>query len=475
MYLCTDPLYRDNPYCNAIREGRRARDGRALFVGFLLPIVAHEPPEAPPLCAADDIDCAGARQGQWRRVQEVANDHDEPCAFTAFIGYEWSASPGGRHWHRNVIFRSSTVPDQAFDYVRFPRIHQLWEALDATCRPEDGCDVLAIPHNINWADGGSFDVAAESAARLSLRSRFERLAEVHQEKGNSECLPPLRGDVSTDCGFEQLTGNFAQDHVSGDRDGSEEESWQRMRSTYYRSLLSRGLIAFDASGRAANPLMLGAIGSTDNHLGTPGNVAEAGFRGGMSMLWQEDEAGLGRSDYNPGGLVAVWAEENTRSSVFDALQRREAYATSGPRISLRFGAAGADACEAGALTLDTPMGGTLPPGRTPRFAVLAGRDHADLSAVQLIKGEVRNGAVREQVIELAASSAGQSSFCVTWEDPDFEPSAPAYWYARVLEVPTPRWSKLLCERLDKCAEYPAADRLVQERAWSSPIWYEPGP
>lgn len=473
MYLCTDPLYRGGAYCTAIRDGRRARQGRNVFIDYLLPIVAHEPPEVPSLCAAEDADCAGARAGQWRRIQETANEHDDPCAFTAFIGYEWSASPGGRHWHRNVIFRSDQVPDQAFDYLRFPRVHQLWEALDATCRPEDGCDVLAIPHNINWADGGSFDVSAEASATLTLRTRYERLAEIHQEKGASECLSERRDDGGADCAFERLIGNFAQSQVSGGPAGDADEAWQRMRSTYYRSLLTRGLVAFDASGRAGNPLMLGAVGSTDTHMGTAGDVAEAGFGGGMSMLWQDDEARLANTGYNPGGLVAVWAEENTRASVFDALQRREAYATSGPRISLRFGTAAASTCEAGTLDLGAPMGSTIHRAEAPRFAVLAGRDRADLAAVQIVKGEVRDGAAHERVFDLAVSEGGSSSFCLTWQDPDFEPAAPAYWYARVLEVPTPRWSRILCERLDKCDAYPDADRMIQERAWSSPIWYEP--
>lgn len=473
MYACTDPLYRDEAYCRAIRDGRRAREGRQVFVDYLLPIVAQTPGEVPPLCEKDGVDCEGARRGQWRRVQEIANDHNEACRFTAFIGFEWSASPGGRHWHRNVVFRSAHVPDQAFDYLRFPQVHQLWEALDATCRPEDGCDVLAIPHNINWADGGGFDIAEESPQTLSLRARYERVAEIHQEKGNSECLPADPEDASDDCAFERLIGNFAQTRVSGAREGSAEEVWQRMRSTYYRSLLTRGLVAYDASGRASNPLMLGAIGSTDTHSGTPGDTAEANFAGGMSTLWQDDSGRLAHTEWNPGGLVAVWAGENTRASVFDALKRREAYATSGTRISLRFGTSRAPACSDAPLELDTPMGGTTYQRETPRFVVLAGRDQADLARVQIIKGEVRDGAVHEQVFDVAAPEIAQPSICAIWQDPDFDDAAPAYWYARVLEVPTPRWSKLLCERAGSCAEHPEADRMIQERAWSSPIWYEP--
>ena len=478
MYLCTDPLYADHAYCRAMREARDERRGRHIFTEFLLPVVSQR--ETPAVCEDAGSDCPAGSRGQWRRVQASANAADEPCRFTALIGYEWSASPGGRHWHRNVIFRSSQVPDQAFDYVRYPTAASLWEALDASCIPADGCDVLAIPHNINWADGGGFDVAVEPPATQALRARFERLAEIHQEKGNSECLPADPHDTGDDCAFERLTANFARDHISGEDGRSAEERWRQTRSTYYRSLLTRGLIAYEASGRAANPLMLGAIGSTDNHFGTPGRVQEQGYWGSMSMLWQEDEARLNSTGYNPGGLVAVWAAQNTRSDVFDALKRREAYATSGPRISLRFGlvddaGAGADACAGGAGEFTVTMGGTIARrDAPPRLQVIAGMDRTPLHKAEIVKVSVRDGEVSEAVHTLAEIADGSPSVCRVWQDPTFDADAPTYYYARIQEMPSPRWSRQLCERLDRCDEDPAADVSVQERAWSSPIWYEPG-
>lgn len=468
MFICTDPLYADHAYCRAMRDARDERRGRHIFTEFLLPVVSER--QMPRVCDDAGSDCPAGSRGQWRRVQASANAADEPCRFTALIGYEWSASPGGRHWHRNVIFRSSEVPDRAFDYIRYPTAASLWEALDATCDPAQGCDVLAIPHNINWADGGGFDVEQEPAATLALRARFERLAEIHQEKGNSECLPADPHDGDGDCAFERLTGNFARDHLSGQDDRSAEERWRQTRSTYYRSLLTRGLIAYEASGRAANPLMLGAIGSTDSHFGTPGRVQEQDYWGSMSMLWQEHEARLANGGYNPGGLVAVWAPQNTRADVFDALKRREAYATSGPRISLRFGVLddqrpGSDPCADGGAGFAVTMGGAMTRrDAAPRLQVIAGMDRTPLAKVEIVKVSLHDGEVFESVHTLAEFADGSPSVCRVWQDPAFQSEMPAYYYARIQELPSPRWSKHLCERLDQCEAHPEADVSIQERA-----------
>ena len=185
-----------------------------------------------------------------------------------------------------------------------------------------------------------------------------------------------------------------------------------------------------------------------------------------------DEEQLARLDFNPGGLVGVWAEANTREAVFDALHRREAYATSGPRIALRFGIADGDFCTNPAASLAVTMGGRLDL-QPPQFVIQAHRDRAPLTTVQIIRGEYRDGVTREEVIDVASYPDGRDSVCVTWSDPAFEPSAPTFWYARVLEQPTPRWSKLLCERADLCAAFPDADQMLAERAWSSPIWSAP--
>ncbi|MDH3640715.1 MAG: DUF3604 domain-containing protein [Gammaproteobacteria bacterium] len=481
MYLCTDPVYRDNAYCNAIRAGRDNRNARQIFNEYLLPLVSDVPPKPAPMCHgegegdADGEDCEAASASQWRRSQFAANDANQPCEFTALIGYEWTASPGGRHWHRNVIFRSERVPDRAVDYVHYPEVTSLWRELDAHCRVEDGCDAVTIPHNINWADGGpTFDVETASDAQLQTRARYERLAEIHQEKGNSECLPEHPDDEDPDCGFERLTENAAKAHLTGPEDISPEDAWKRMRSTYYRSLLGRGLAAYQRSGNTLNPMMLGAIGSTDNHFGTPGKVSEAGYGGSISSLWLNDEERLAAPGYNPGGLVAVWAASNTRADIFDALQSRSAYATSGPRIKLRFGASAENACERETVSYETPMGQTLAePRSTPTFTVQVGRDAVPLAAVHIIKGEFWNGEIAEQTIAVAEFPEGRDAACVSWRDESFNAQAPAFWYARVLEQPSPRWTQLLCERAGLCDRFPDGNRTVAERAWSSPVWHLP--
>ncbi|MEM8768626.1 MAG: DUF3604 domain-containing protein, partial [Pseudomonadota bacterium] len=460
MWACTDPGESDDPYCQSLRENREALNSRNIFNDFLLPIVSLTPPSFPGVCAT--VDCAAARMSQWQRHQAAANAANEPCEFTALIGYEWTASPGGRHWHRNVIYRSEQVPDQAFDYVRFPEVGLLWQQLDKNCRTEDGCDVITIPHNINWADGGTFDLTTEPPDITALRRQYERLAEVHQEKGSSECLPASREETAGDCRFELVTENAAKHRMSGPVE-DENAAWEQARQSYYRTLLGAGL------AHPENPFQLGAIGSTDTHFGTPGMVAEASFFGGIALLFASPEARLSRTDFNGGGLVAVWAEENTRASIFDALKRREAYATSGPRIGLRFGTEAYCADEDTAAGI--AMGGTLPDRSSPEFHILVARDQAPLDRLEIVKGTmVEGGELKESVRTIATFNNDTTSQCITWQDPTFDPSAPAYWYLRVLETPTPRWSKRLCAELDQCEAYPDANVMIQERAWSSPIW-----
>ena len=279
---CTDPAYADIPYCSGMRRERAAGNGRGIFTDYLLPVVTQEPPVHAPFC--DELDCEGATRSQWRRIQEAANQANDPCKFTALIGYEWTASPNGRHWHRNVIFRSETVPERPFDYITYPSVARLWTALAEHCRPEDGCDAVAIPHNLNWTDGGTFDIENDPAEISALRSRYERLAEMHQEKGGSECLPATRDGDRSDCGFELVEVNGAKVRMLGPAEDPVAE-WRAMRKGYYRTLLGRGLLAWEESDRSLNPLKLGAIGSTDGHFAAAGFTEEKDFPGGVTAIW----------------------------------------------------------------------------------------------------------------------------------------------------------------------------------------------
>jgi hypothetical protein len=396
-YNCTDPEYADVPYCSGLRGTRDAGDGRGVFVNYLLPVVTTEPPVHAPFCAT--LDCDRAARNQWRRIQEAANQANAPCDFTALIGYEWTASPRGLHWHRNVIFRSAQVPERAYDYITYPSADRLWAALAEGCRPEEGCDAIAIPHNTHWSDGGTFDVENETAAVSSLRARYERLAEIHQEKGASECLPETPESDRSDCGFELVEVNTAKLRMQGPPEDPV-AAWRVMRTGYYRSLLGRGLGAFERSAEKINPLQLGAIGSTDGHFAAAGFTDEATFPGGVYAIWADPEAILENPVFNPGGLVAVWANANTRADIFDALQARRVYATSGTRIRLKFGSSGPDACAADDVDFSTPMGGTIGPDERT-FTIQAAMDQTPLAAIDIVKGYLVNGQPAEKVVRVA--------------------------------------------------------------------------
>jgi hypothetical protein len=376
-------------------------------------------------------------------------------------------------------------------------------------------------------------VTAEEARR---RQRFEPLVEVMQHKGDSECL--LQGDTTDEaCGFEKLPYNsFAgvqrvqRTAVPGlNRAG---DPLAPTRADMVREALKRGLEEEQRLG--TNPLKYGLIASTDTHLGTPGAVAESGHAGhggaGMSATTELPTAeraapfrALGLPDdleFNPGGLAAVWAEENARDALFEAMLRRETYGTSGPRIAVRFFGGWdypLELCTAPDLPAQgyargVPMGGNLPArgasARAPRFVVSALRDPGTpdapgtpLERVQIVKGWIDGqGARREQVFDVVDSGKkasvdaatcerrgqGAERLCAVWTDPDFDPAQRAFYYARVLENPTCRWSQLVCvkarvdcrkpERIGPglrgcCA--PDHRPVIQERAWTSPIWYSP--
>ena len=189
---------------------------------------------------------------------------------------------------------------------------------------------------------------------------------------------------------------------------------------------------------------------------------------------------MSRPDYNPGGLVAVWAEENTRDSIFTALKNREVYGTSGPRIEVQFKAATAG--EDLSCTSDLLPGSAIPMGgeftsasEAPTFIVQSRADRDPLAEIEIIKGTYQNGDVVETVQSVWSDAEGERQACAIWTDPDFDPAAPSFWYARVKETPTKRWSQTLCEEAGNCDRYPDVVSMIQERAWASPIWYLPVP
>jgi hypothetical protein len=479
MYLCTDPTFSKAPYCTDIRakSGTETSGSSYVFRSYLLPLIAGETPKISPLCSQDGIDCDAASQLQWQRTQSYANEANSPCEFTAFIANEWSATPNNQHWHRNLIYSGTSVSRDAIDYLRYPSPEKMWAQLEKQCDPKTGCDVIAIPHNTNYSQGGGFDVETSDENSLRLRGKYERLIEIHQSKGNSECLAENWDDYDSDCGFETSFLN----KNSEARARKDPAYLKQLNRSYTRNILSRGLLAYQRSGPdKLNPLQLGIIGSTDGHVASPGAVSEANWKGdawGGGDLYEERR--LQRLNFNPGGLVAVWSQENTRESLFQSLKRRETYATSGTRIKLRLTAdlsPDSDPCGSDYdFGQATAMGGVInsPVPSAPRFSVIAAKDVLPLSQIEIIKGSIKDGETVETVFTVERSSAGFPQACKTWSDPDFDPLQPAYWYTRVQEVPSPRWSKILCEKMSNCAQNPEADRMIQEQAWSSPIWYLP--
>ncbi len=473
-------------------------------------------------CGENGQGCLDAARTPWREIRDAAEgayDRSRACTFTTFVGYEWTAGPDTNNLHRNVIFRNDAVPELPISYVDEPSVEGLWRRIDDACRRSiERCEAVIIPHNSNLSGGIMFQTVKEDgapfdAAYAAARAEAEPLAEVMQHKGDSECL---LGGATTDeaCGFEKLPyDNFGGKYSSWMRRAPEETS-------FLRHALKQGLLLDESLG--VNPFKLGLVASTDTHLGTPGAVDEATHPGhGGAGAPAADKVPTGLPDdieFNPGGLAVLFAEENSRDALFAAMRRREAYGTSGPRIDVRFfggfdlPSSLCDAPDLVALGYErgVPMGGDLaaaPAGGAPSFVVRALRDGGTpdapgtpLQRVQIVKGWIENGAPQEKVFDVAGgangagvdtatcetSGSGADTLCAVWRDPDFDPAERAFYYARVLENPTCRWSTRVCnaagvqcdrpETIGKgfggcCDErYP---RFVQERAWTSPIWYAP--
>ncbi len=459
----------------------------------------------------------------WQANNATAERFNEPGRFTAFIGYEWTSVPGGNNLHRVVIFRDGA--DKA-DQILPMSSHQsedparLWDFL-ASYEAKTGGRVLAIPHNANLSNGRMFALVDFEGSPFDReyadrRARWEPVVEVTQIKGDGEAHPFLSpedefadfGDAGWDNG--NLTLEAAEDS-------------EMYAGEYAREALKRGLSLQLELGR--NPFKFGMIGSSDAHTGISA-VEEASFfgknpryepRADRAMHVSKELGGMRRYGWHYGsaGFAGVWGHENTRESLFDALRRKEVYATTGTRITVRFfGGFAFVAEDAGAPDLagvgyakGVPMGGDLPApagGASPSFLVAALRDPigANLDRIQIVKGWIgEDGGARERIYEVAWADAerrqpdadgklppvgstvdveratwrntiGDPALGAVWRDPDFDPDRPAFYYARVLEIPTPRWTTYDAVRYGILlpAEVPTA---IQERAYTSPIWYTP--
>jgi len=444
----------------------------------------------------------------WREIVRSAESHNQPGVFTAFIGYEWSAyvDDVSVHIHRNVIYRSSDISAKPFSSLDGDKPEDLWNFLDRESL--QGRIAMAIPHNANISLGNMYKSSDSNnepftAEYAERRNRFEPIHEILQVKGASEVHPMLSAD-----------DEFADFSITAISPSTANPSETQIAGSYSRYALLNGIELAESKG--FNPFEFGVIGSSDSH-NASSPVEEDNYHGKLPMM--DGSAGLRTSEANllpigvnpanswsSGGLAAVWAKENTRESLFDAIQRRETYATSGPRIKVRFFAIG----ESSELQLEDPdlvaksysagvaMGGRLE-GQvaSPTFLVWAEKDPlgANLDRIQIIKGWIDSrGEGQERVFDVAVSGGrtinlagkttsvgstvnlakasyentiGVASLKTAWRDPSFRSGQHAFYYVRLLEIPTPRWSTYDAVKLGSEPMEPA---VIQERAITSAIW-----
>ena len=439
--------------------------------------------------------CLDAAQDPWHETIEAAEKHydrSSDCKFSSFIGYEWTgAAYSGNNLHRNIIFDNANVPMEPVSFYEAPTRKELWKQLDETCL--ENCDYVVIPHNSNLSNGYMFEKPDQD--ELFIQSLKEPLVEIFQHKGSSECNKDPNDPL---CDFEQLPYKDFRSKFRNDLSSSPNTS-------FIRDALGQGLVF--QQEHAINPLKFGLIGSTDTHLGTPGAVDEESFQGhggaGKSFRSSIPEGLPDDIEFNPGGLAVVWAEENSRTSIFSAFKRKEVYGTSGPRFLVRFFlgedldinlCSNPDAVSH-AYENAVPMGGTLQSNTlsNPRIFISASTDasiqNQFIEKLQVIKGVIRNGKLETSVFDTSIAKnttdldlsncniigTGIKSMCTVWTDPEFQKEDNAYYYVRVIANKSCRWSHDLClKNLDYCESQDnlSIPKFIRERAWTSPIWLE---
>ena len=451
----------------------------------------------------------------WKKNIELADEANQPGKFTAFASYEWTSMPNNMNLHRNIFFKDSAkVPPMPFSALDSKDPSDLWNWMDG--QRKAGNDLLAISHNANLSDGRMFPTDVDLKGRpidtayADSRVRNERLTEIHQLKGTSETHPLLSPN-----------DEFANFEIMSVLLGNPPGRIPHIVGSYARQALKDGLAMQETEG--FNPYKFGFGAASDSH-NTAVPYRQDNFFGGHTFTDGTIEARMsgtlvgGMFDArteSTSGLTGVWAEENTRASLFDALYRRETFGVSGPHIKVRlFGGwqYTPDVLDSKdwvktAYAKGVPMGGDFPPtygaGKAPTFIVWATKDptSGNLDRIQIIKGWAKSGQSFEKIYDVVwagdrkpdkwtgilppiqntvdienatyANSIGSVELRKVWTDPEFDPSLHAFYYARVLEIPTPRWTTIQAKQMG-IAPPDVVSPTLQERAWTSPIWYSPG-
>lgn len=490
-------------YQDALVELRgltQIEDQKEWFVKFVIANMRSENPEHPPFYAGPET-----TQTAWKDIViAAAEENYQPGIFTTLIAFEWTSAPNAGNMHRNVIFRDSVVPELPLSALDTQDEEELWAWM--AMQEAAGSTPLAIPHNSNGSKGQMFEPVDNQGNPLTReyaenRAKWEPLIEMMQIKGNSEVVASL-----------WPADEFANFENAESLATYSERTFQPQN--FVRWAVTKGLDYQAKLG--ANPYKLGFIGGTDNHNGVTSDVDEATYNGshgpadGTVTERREGEIDgwVKGPEANPGSIAGVWAPKNTRGAIFDAMQARETFVTSGPRIKPRFfsGPALNATDDPVRMVMDgyangVPMGGTLTALEgPPSFTVHAMKDPegANLDRIQIIKGWVDDaGDPQDRIIDVVWSGdrapdadgtlppvgntvdaetatytndIGATELIGHWTDDDFDPTAHALYYVRVIEIPTPRWTTYDAVRngLPLLEDVPA---WIQERAWTSPIWY----
>ncbi len=505
MYDPNDPLSRHPLALEVTSSGNDVTKATKVFYKLVSETIQPDGSiKADPVLADPEL-----KRTIWDQYIDIADSFNEPGKFTTLIGYEWSSQPNMSNLHRNVIFRSGKDLPVPFSYFDSQRPEDLWKWMDA--QRAKGTQLLAIPHNGNLSNGAMFaltdsDGRPITRAYAETRARNERLTEIVQTKGQSE-TNPLVAPNDEFASFEIWTKPVAGPGTV-----------KVLTTNYVRNAFENGLALEKSIG--VNPFKYGVVGGGDIHTAIVSHE-EFAFTGEHNLKSSTPHARLlegvpgepSKIEQGSAGLSCVWAEENTRESIYDAMARKETWATSGTRIVVRvFGGYDFGDVKPGdrewvrvGYSNGVPMGGDLKPAArksAPRLMIAASKDpnSGNLDRIQVIKGWVDStGKAHDRIYDVAWSgnrrigadgklppvgnsvdvknasytnTIGSPELATVWKDPDFDPAVPAFYYVRVLEIPTPRWSTYDAKALgiDPPKDFPAT---IQERAWTSPIWYSP--